>query len=273
MIDLHAHTTASDGQHPPEELVRLAQQAGVRQLAVTDHDTVAGIAAAQTAAKALGVEIIPGIELSANLNRREIHVLGHFIDPANPALANMSESLRAERRTRMEKMLAKLAAMGLPVTMAEVERLSGGENLGRPHLARALVERGWVAYVREAFDRFLGSGKPACVEREPLPAADAIALIHGAGGTATLAHPGVNKVERHELAALAKAGLDGIEALHTDHNPSVREKYLKFARELDLVPTSGSDFHGEAVAPGRHLGSADTGAENFAKLRARATNR
>src|SRR4051812_6940243 len=132
MIDLHAHTTASDGQHAPTELVRLAHQAGVRTLAVTDHDTVAGIAEARAAGQALGVEIIPGIELSASLHGREVHVLGHFVDPENPALASLAEHAKVERRERMVKMIAKLAAMGLPVTLAEVEGFSGGESLGRP---------------------------------------------------------------------------------------------------------------------------------------------
>lgn len=271
MIDLHSHTTASDGQHPPRELVRLAHAAGVRRLAVTDHDTVAGLAEAEEAGRALGVEIFAGIELSALLNGREVHVLGHFIDPRDPTLSSLSLDLRAERRQRMEKMIQKLAQLGVPVTMQEVERFSGGENLGRPHLARALVERGWVKDVKEAFDRFLGNGRPACVDRERLDADRAIALIHGAGGTATLAHPGVSKVERHELEQLARAGLDGLEAHHSDHNPSVKEKFLAIARDLDLVPTSGSDFHGEAVAPNRHLGSADMSEAELERLRARRT--
>lgn len=269
MIDLHSHTTASDGQHAPKELIRLAHQAGVRTLAVTDHDTVGGLAEARAAGEALGVEVLAGIELSAQLSGREVHVLGHFVDPQNAELASMSKDLRAERRERMEKMISKLGALGIPVTMAEVERFSGGENLGRPHLARALVERGWVKDVKEAFDRFLGNGKPACVDREKLDAADAIALIHRCGGTATLAHPGVSKVERHELEALAKAGLDGLEAHHSDHNPSVRAKFLAIAAELGLVPTAGSDFHGEAVAPNRHLGSASMDPADLARLSAR----
>jgi len=271
MIDLHSHTTASDGQHPPAELIRLAHQAGVRQLAVTDHDTVAGLVEARAAGTTLGVEVFAGIELSAFLGGREVHVLGHFIDPANAALAELSSKLRVERRTRMEQMVSKLAALGVPVTLGEVEAFSGGENLGRPHLARALVERGWVGNVKEAFDRFLGNGKPAFVDRDRLPAARAIALIHGAGGTATLAHPAVSKVERHEIAELAKQGLDGLEVYHSDQSPSMRAKYLAIAGELSLVPTAGSDFHGAEVAPDRHLGSADMSPAAFAALRARAT--
>jgi 3',5'-nucleoside bisphosphate phosphatase len=269
MIDLHSHTTASDGQHPPAELVRLAWQAGVRHLAVTDHDTVAGIAAARAAGGSLGVEIFSGIELSAFLDGREVHVLGHFIEPANAALAELSIKLRAERRARMVQMVAKLNALGVPVTLSEAEAFSGGENLGRPHLARALVERGWVGNVKEAFDRFLGNGKAAFVDREKLPAARAIALIHGAQGTATLAHPAVSRVERQGVEQLAQAGLDGLEVFHSDHNPSMRAKYLAMAGELRLVATAGSDFHGAAVAPNRKLGTADMSPESLAALRAR----
>ena len=219
------------------------------------------------------MEIIAGIELSAMLFGREVHVLGHFIDPTNAALAGLSRALMVERRSRMEQMVARLVAIGVPVTVAEVERFSGGENLGRPHLARALVERGWVANVKEAFDRFIGKGCPGFVERSELPAARAIALIHGAGGTATLAHPGVSKVVAHEVAELRAAGLDGLEAHHSDHNPSVRAKFLALAATHQLVATAGSDFHGEAVAPNRKLGSASMPPENLAQLRRLASAR
>lgn len=269
MIDLHSHSTASDGQHAPGELVRLAQQAGVRKLALTDHDTLAGLSEAREAGGRLGVEVFSGIELSAFLSGREVHVLGHFVDAGDAALAALSKDLRVERRQRMEQMIARLAALGVPVTMGEVERFSGGENLGRPHLARALVERGWVGSVKEAFDRFLGNGKPAFVDRERLPAERAIELIHAAHGTATLAHPAVSRIERHEIASLAGAGLDGLEVFHSDHGPSAREKLLAITRELSLVPTAGSDFHGAEVAPGRKLGSADMDQAALEALRSR----
>jgi hypothetical protein len=256
MIDFHSHTTASDGQHTPEELVAMAVAAGVTTLAVTDHDTVGAVARARVAARAHSLTIVPGIELSAVLNGREVHVLGHYVDIDEPSLASFSESLKVERRTRMEQMIAKLKAMGVPVTMGEVEALSGGDNLGRPHLARALMDRGWVGSVKEAFDRFLGAGRPANVEREPLETLTAIQMIHRAGGTATLAHPGVSKVEGHELTQLRREGLDGLEVFHSDHVPSQREKYLRLGTELGLIPTAGSDFHGELVAPNRKLGTA-----------------
>lgn len=272
MIDLHSHTTASDGQHSPAELLALAASAGVTALAVTDHDTVAGLGEAAEAAKAHGVELVAGIELSAFVLRREVHILGHFVRPDFGELASYDARLRVEREQRMERMVESMRKMGFPVRMEQVRAIAGGAQLGRPHLARLLVDQGWCLDVKDAFDRFLGAGKSAWVERFKLDGADAIKLIHRAGGTATLAHPGSSKVERYELLQLAKAGLDGLEALHSDHNPSVRERYLKFAKEFDLVPTGGSDFHGEAVTPGKRPGDSTTPPENFAKLRARAAS-
>jgi hypothetical protein len=272
VIDLHSHTTASDGQHSPAELVALAASAGVTALAVTDHDTVAGLAEAAEAAEAHGVELVPGIELSAFVLKREVHILGHFLRPDFPELASYGARLRVEREQRMERMVEQLRRLGFPVRMEDVRAVSGSAQLGRPHLARVLVDRGWCVDMKEAFDRFLGAGRAAWVERFKLDGEDAIRLIHRAGGTATVAHPGSSKLERHELRMLAKAGLDGLEALHADHNPSVQEKFLKFAREFDLVPTGGSDFHGEQVTPGKRPGDSTTPPENFAKLRARASS-
>ncbi len=273
MIDLHSHTTASDGQHSPSELVALAAAAGVTALAVTDHDTVGGLAEAMEAAKAHGMELVPGIELSAFVLRHEVHILGHFVRPDDPELAGFSVRLRQEREQRMERMVARMKQLGFPISMRDVRAVAGNAQLGRPHLARVLVERGWCLDMKEAFDRFLGAGQDAWVERFKLDGADAIRLIHQAGGTATLAHPAGSKVERYEIEQLARAGLDGLEALHADeNNPGVLEKYLGIAREFDLVPTGGSDFHGEALHPGRRPGNGTTPPENFARLRDRAAS-
>lgn len=271
MIDLHSHTTASDGQYPADTLLALARQAGVRTLAVTDHDTVGGLPAAIAAARAEGLRLVPGIEFSAFVHGKEAHVLGHFVSPDDPKLKTFGETLRFERERRMEQMVEKMRALGFPVRMEDVLRVAGPEaQLGRPHLARALVERGWTTSTKEAFDRWLGDGRPAWVDRYRLSGEEAVTLIKGAGGTATLAHPGTSRMERYDIQALRAAGLEGLEALHTDHNPSVRAKYLKIAAELDLVPTAGSDFHGEKVAPARKLGDAAMPEENFERLRARA---
>ncbi len=270
MIDLHSHTTASDGQHSPDELLALAASAGVTVLAVTDHDTVAGLAAAKEAAQSRGLELVPGIELSAFVLGREAHILGHFLRPEDPDIARFADKLRIEREQRMQQMVEKMRKLGFPVRMEDVYAIADKAHLGRPHLARVLVEKGWCVDTKEAFDRFLGDGRPAWVDRYRLDGADAIQLIRNAGGTATLAHPGTSKMNRMEVETLAKAGLAGLEVFHSDHNPSIRDKYLALAKEFDLVPTAGSDFHGEKVAPGRNLGTASMPPELFQKLRSRA---
>jgi predicted metal-dependent phosphoesterase TrpH len=270
MIDLHSHTLASDGEHSPEDLVARAAAAGVTTLAVTDHDTVASIAAATAAAKPLGLRLVPGIELSAFLGKHEVHLLGHFVDPTEARLSGYSTQLRGEREKRMVKMVAKMVVLGFPVTLEEVHAVSGDAHLARPHLARVMLNRHWVKDLKEAFDRFLGEGCPGHVDRFRLESHEAIALVKGAGGCATLAHPGVSKVERYELEALAQQGLAGLEINHSDHNPSQREKYLAIAKALQLVPTAGSDYHGPTVTPGRHLGAVTMTAADFAELEHRA---
>lgn len=270
MIDLHSHTFASDGEYPPAGLVERAAAAGVTILAVTDHDTVASIGAAREAAAARGLRLVAGIELSVFLGQREVHLLGHFVDPAEPKLAGYSALLRTEREKRMELMVAKMRALGFPVTMDDVRAIAMDAHLARPHLARALLGHHWVVDTKEAFDKFLGDGGPAYVERYRLESNDGIALIRGAGGTATLAHPGVTRLERPDIEALAAQGLAGLEVFHSDHNPSLREKYLAIARALSLVPTSGSDYHGPQVTPGRKLGTVTMDAADFAKLESRA---
>ncbi|WP_426746838.1 PHP domain-containing protein [Myxococcus faecalis] len=271
MIDLHSHTTASDGQYTPTQLLERARAAGVTVLSVTDHDTVAGLAEAKAAALANGVELVPGIEISAFVLGREVHILGHFVRPEDEDLARFAQRLRGEREQRMEAMVARMQQLGFPVRMEHVRAIAGDAQLGRPHLARVLVDQGWAVDMKAAFDRFLGTRGMAWVERFKLDGADAISLIRKAGGTATLAHPGSSKVERMELRELVKAGLAGLEVLHADHNPALKQKYLALAKEHDLVPTSGSDFHGEAVSADHKLGSAAMPPELFAKLRSRAT--
>lgn len=270
MIDLHSHTTASDGQYPPHEQVALAAKAGVTVLAVTDHDTVAGLAECAQAASALNVRLVPGIEISCMHHRREVHILGHFIDAADAKLTAYAVQLVSERGKRMELMVKKLVAQGVPVTMEQVRDLAGDATLTRPHLARVLVELRVCTSTKEAFDRFLGDGRSAWVPRFELPVEAAIELIHGAGGTATVAHPGSSRVNRAEVEAMAKAGLDGLEAIHRDHPPSQRELFQKWAHELNLCCTAGSDFHGEKVAPDRHFGSVGMDPSQFAALERRA---
>ncbi|MBL8913489.1 MAG: PHP domain-containing protein [Archangium sp.] len=269
MIDLHSHTTASDGQYAPHEQVAMAAKAGVTVLAVTDHDTVAGLSACAEAARLNGIRLINGIEISCTLNRREVHILGHFVDPTEPGLNAYAARLVTERTSRMQAMIDKLVAIGVPVTLQQVQQLAGDATLTRPHLARVLVELRICTSNKEAFDRFLGDGKPAWVQRFELTPREAIEIIHRAGGTATIAHPGSSKVHRGEIEDLAKAGLDGLEVIHKDHPPSQREQFAKWATELGLVATAGSDFHGEKVAPDRNFGSVGMDAAEFARLEAR----
>ncbi|MGO8971053.1 MAG: PHP domain-containing protein [Myxococcaceae bacterium] len=269
-IDLHSHTTASDGEHSPEALLSLARAAGVTVLSVTDHDTVAALPRAAAAAEAEGLAFVPGIEISATAASREVHVLGHFVDPTEPGLARFSDRLRGERAERMRRMVERMGELGFLVTLDEVERIGGGAHLGRPHLALALLNRGYVSSTKEAFDRFLADGRPGHVDRFRLSAEDAVQLLHCAGGTATLAHPGPSQVTRPTLEALARAGLDGLEVFHVDHVPSQREALLRTADALGLIPTGGSDYHGPRVSPGRKPGGSTTPPEAFARLSARA---
>jgi predicted metal-dependent phosphoesterase TrpH len=255
MIDLHSHTTASDGQHTPTKLIQLASQAGITHLAVTDHDTVAGLKEAGEAARNIGLTLIPGIEVSAFIDDKEVHILGHFIATEGTEMAAFESNARKERYQRMEKMVRKLNDLGFPITMQQVLAIALDAQLGRPHLAAVLVELRYCATIKEAFDRFLATGKPGFVDRPRLPSEKAIELIQNAGGAATLAHPSTSKVTDPELEALANAGLSGIEVFRVDHSPSQRTKYLELAHRLNLVPTAGSDFHGEKITPDRHLGS------------------
>jgi predicted metal-dependent phosphoesterase TrpH len=269
LIDLHSHSRASDGQYVAAEVAERAAAAGLRVWALCDHDTVAGLVEAGQAADRLGVRFVPGIELSAFLDRREIHLLGHFVDPEHPALKRFEDFLADRRRDRMRKIVEKLATLGVTLRVEDIEKHSGGKTIGRPHVARAIMETGAVSSVKEAFDRFLGEGKPAYVQRYRLEAKDAVALVASAGGTTTVAHPGVSKLEKGDLARLRQAGVHGLEVHHADHNPSVREKYLRAAAELDLVPTAGSDYHGPTIAPDRHFGDVTMSEEEFARLESR----
>lgn len=248
----------------------MAARAGITHLAITDHDTVAGLPEAAAAARPLGLELIPGIELSAFINNREVHILGHFIQPDGDQLARVSQQFRDERRERMVRMIEKMNQLGVPVTLEQVLRLAGSAHLGRPHLARVLVEQRVCTSTKEVFDRFLAFGRPAFVERQRISAEKAIEMIEAARGTATVAHPGVSRVNELELRSLRDAGLSGLEVFHSDHKPAARDKYLALAKELGLVPTAGSDFHGELVAPGRRLGSASMPMDRFEELRRRA---
>jgi 3',5'-nucleoside bisphosphate phosphatase len=268
-IDLHSHSIASDGELQPDEVAERAKVAGLSVWALSDHDTIAGLPAAADAANRRGMRFVPGIELSAFLGAKEIHVLGHFLDPAHPSLRRFEDDLAVHRRRRMEQIVEKLGAVNVKIRVPDIEKWSGGKTIGRPHVARAIQAAGYVATVKEAFDRFLGEGKPAYVSRFRLEVADAVKLVRSAGGTATIAHPGVSRIDARAMEKLRAAGMDGLEVHHADHDPGMRERFLRMAESLDMIPTAGSDFHGENVAPDRHLGEVTMDAGDLARLEAR----
>lgn len=244
ITELHCHTTASDGLHSPTDVVRLARQRDVTLLAITDHDTIAAHEEALTAGAALGLRVIPGIEVSSLSPQGEVHVLGYNVRPSDDATINTLNSLRGVREARARGIIDKLAALGIKVPFARVQAMAGDAMIGRPHIARALVEMGAVANTQAAFDLYLAEGKPAFVPHEGLTPAEAVALIHAAHGVAVLAHPALY---RGDLALLLDdmlaAGLDGIEAFYPQHTPAQTEQYKAIAKQHHLVLTGGSDFH------------------------------
>lgn len=270
IVDLHSHSTSSDGELTPAELLAKARAAGMEAMAVTDHDTVAGLAEAEEAARAAGIELVPGIELSAFLDGREVHILGHFIDRGSEKLVVMGARLRAERRLRIERMLDRLRPHGIVLSITDVAAVAGSDNLGRPHLARAMVARSYARTVREAFRFWLGAGRPGFVERYRIDVADAIALVRAAGGAATVAHPYGSKLGRDDIARLKELGIAGVEVFHPDHDGGARRDLMKVAGELDLVPTAGSDYHGPRTTPTRALGKTEMQREDLERLRARS---
>jgi predicted metal-dependent phosphoesterase TrpH len=249
VIDLHSHTTASDGHLSADQLVREAWGAGLRVLAVTDHDTVAGLASAREAAAAFGLTLVDGIELTAVEHGRDVHVLGYFFDPGDPGLAACVARQRQARRDRLRAMADRLKALGLAVDADALLAAWPPERaLGRPALAEAMVSAGHVHSTREAFDQWIGEDAPAWVRREGLDVAAVIEVIHAAGGLASLAHPGLYGRD-DEIGGWRDAGLDALEVHHSEHGPADVERYLAMAAALGLLVTGGSDFHGEP--PGR----------------------
>jgi predicted metal-dependent phosphoesterase TrpH len=251
-VDLHMHSTASDGAVAPAEVVAAAHQAGLSAIALTDHDTVDGIAEAQAAGRALGVRIVAGVELSAVDDGEEIHVLGlHLSQPAHiaAALAELKEARRDRAKTTVEK----LNSLGIPVTLEAVFAAAGDGAVGRPHIAKALVAGGWARDFRDAFDKWLGNGRPACIEKRTVTFEEAARLIHDAGGLAVYAHPG-NGASRADLEALAALGLDAVEVRHPSHTADEVARLAALTDELGLVPSGGSDWHG-APEGYRALGS------------------
>ncbi|GIW08313.1 MAG: phosphatase [Dehalococcoidia bacterium] len=249
LVDLHLHTTASDGALGPEELVRRCAEAGVRVMAVTDHDSTESVRAAMAAAAPLGITVIPGTELNTDVADGEVHILGYFVDLDSVRFQEALLALRDSRVGRAKAMIAKLEALGMPITFERVRSLAGDGAIGRPHIAQALVEAGHVASMAEAFDRLLGRNGPAYAEGMRLSPGEAVRLIREAGGFPVLAHPSYVRNPEETVAALAPQGLAGVEVFYRDYSAQERERFAALARRYGLLLTGGSDFHGTGNWP------------------------
>ena len=244
VIDLHLHTTASDGSCEPAILVDRAWRAGIRTMSVTDHDTVDALAEVERVATSSGIRFVPGIEITAVHDRHDVHLLGYFIDRDDAELREFLEKQRADRVRRVALMVDKLAEIGKPVDRAALLKpRRGGRSLGSPMVAKALVQAGHVADFRQAFEQLIGAGKPAFIPRSGPPPVDVIAIISRARGVASLAHPGLLK--RDELIpAMVDAGLTALEAFHSDHDAATTHHYLALAKHHRILVSGGSDYHG-----------------------------
>lgn len=247
--DLHTHTQASDGMNKPAENVRLAKEKGLVGLAITDHDTVAGIAEALLAGKELGLDVVPGIEISTRAGDKDIHVLGYFVNPQDERLQERLGRLRSVREERNGMIIAKLRQLGLSITLEEVKvglarPLRPDESLGRPHIADALVRKGYAADLRDAFDRYLAEGKPGYASLPRIAPEEAFAWIREAGGAPVLAHPGLYGDDELVRSILERGKPAGIEVYHSDHGPEEERRYAAMAERYGLIATGGSDYHG-----------------------------
>ena len=273
MIDLHLHTTASDGSCTPSELVRRAREAGIEILAVADHDTVAAVGETTALATASGLTCIAAVEITAVHEAKDVHVLGYFVDVTSPVLLAFLEDGRRDRLRRATEMGDRLADLGAPIDMETLVNRSGGPNSGksiaRPAVANALVEAGHVQTVQEAFDRFLADGKPAYCPRVGASPKDVVSLIAQAGGIASLAHPGPLGKDAL-IDSLAADGLIALECFHSDHDADATRRYLLLAARLGLAVTGGSDFHGPGSRRAESFGRVGLPWDHYQDLLARA---
>lgn len=258
MIDLHTHSTFSDGSFTPEQLVHEAVFAGLTAVALTDHDSIEGVGLFMQACEKSGIRGVPGVEISADYPNGSMHILGYFIDIKDKNLRHSLGEIRASRNARNEQIIKQLAEFGIVLTMPEVAAYAGGDNIGRLHFSQALVARGYVKTRQEAFDRYLAKGRNSYVNRMHLTPRDSIDMIRQAGGIAVLAHPFTLNLGKAQLESLvtelAGYGLQGIEVIYPQQKPRLLKQYKALAQRLDLVQTGGTDFHG-APMPEIKLGS------------------
>ncbi len=254
-VDLHVHSTISDGTQTPEEIVAAATQQGLHAISITDHDHVGAVALAQRAAGD-GLLVLPGVEVSTELRATEVHILGYMIDVQNAALLAKLAEVRDSREWRAREMVKRLNGLGVDVSYEQVAQTAGAGSVGRPHLARLLHDRGFVVSQQDAFRRYLRKGGPAYVPRHKLAPVEALALIRQAGGAAVLAHPGLCRDDAVVREAI-ETGIDGVEAYHTDHTDVETDRYLHMAAEYGLLVTGGTDSHGPEGPIPVEIGSVD----------------
>jgi 3',5'-nucleoside bisphosphate phosphatase len=279
-IDLHTHTTYSDGSASVDQLIELAATMHASAVSITDHDTVAAVSEARVAADRFGIEFVPGVEISAEYSPGTMHILGYCFDDQAVALVAKLDELRIAREQRNPQIADRLRLLGFDITYDEVAMLAGNKVVGRPHFARAMIEKGYVSSVQDAFDRFLKKGAPAYVEKARLSPSEAISLIQAAGGVAVLAHPYQLKLSSYEevddlIGELAELGLDGIEAVYSRHSEAQRASYSEIAKRHHLLITGGSDYHGSYkpdidIVTG--LGNLEVPYELLNEVRARAAS-
>lgn len=275
MIDLHLHTTASDGTLAPAALVARAAAVGLTTISVTDHDTTAGLAGAAEAARGRGLTLIPGIEVTAVEDGHDIHVLGYYFDPSSRSLASFLATQRQDRIRRVREICGRLAEMGVAVDGDSLIASAAdhpGKSIGRPAIADALVRHGHARDRDDAFERLIGRSSPAYVPRQGISAAEVIAVIRGAGGIASLAHPVLAKID-HLIPALASNGLSALEARHSDHDPDTETRYRAMAAQFGLAVSGGSDFHGDETSNAGALGVVTLDRRDFDLLTARVRDR
>ena len=268
-IDLHTHSTASDGTLSPSEVVRLAASLGISTLALTDHDTTDGVIEAQQAGRESGLEVIAGIEINSEDEHGDAHILGYWVDPAEPRLQEQLEAIHDARVGRARGMIKRLAAMGMPIEWERVMAMAGdASSIARPHIARAMIEARYVATTQEAFDRYISNTGPAYVNRLRMTMSEAVGFIHGAGGVAVMAHPAESKLA-HLIPPLVEAGLDGIEVYYPTHTPEQQAQLLELAARYKLVVTGGSDFHTLDDPSHGQMGCVDVPPDTVEKLKVR----
>ncbi|HSU65382.1 MAG TPA: PHP domain-containing protein [Tepidisphaeraceae bacterium] len=249
-VDLHCHSTASDGTLPPSEVVALALRNGLSALALTDHDTIGGVREAADAAKAAGIDFLPGIEISCDVPKpATMHLLGYGVDPHSPILLDLTNRLIEGRNDRNPRIIHRLNELGVKITLEELEAQANGGVIGRPHIAAILLRKGYVSSIKNAFDKYLAPGGSAYFDKERVSPKQAIEMVRQSGGLPVLAHPSQLRTENdaqleRTIKDLADLGLAGIEVIHSDNNDAMVEKYSKLADKYGLLKTGGSDFHG-----------------------------